>query len=930
MKSNIIFLATLLFFANSIWAFDFQSGNFYYNITNDSASVYTVEVTYRTFNVNYFSGNVTIPSTVYHNGRTYTVESIGNDAFRNCSVRSVTIPNTVTRINKRAFLNCSSLTTIIIANSVTNIGDSAFYDCIILDSITMPNSITRIGDYAFYNCDGLNSVIIPNSVTSIGNGAFYYCSGLTSITIPSSVISIGYFAFTGCNNLRRTNYNGTIDQWCEIVFHEYQSNPLYYSHNLYINNQLVKNVVVTNTVNSLAYTFCGDTAINTVTLPNSITTIGPGTFKNCNGLSSITIPNSIITIWRETFSGCSNMTAITIPTSVQRIAIEAFYGCRNLRRTDYPGTLEQWCRIKIQSNPVSCSRNLYINNQLITNVVIPNTIDTLTATFAGDTAITSVTIPNSVRYISGTFSNCTGLTSIHIPNSVKVINGAFDGCTRLTSIDLPDSLLNISMQAFKDCRSLTTITIPNSVTSIEDYAFQGCTSLTSINIPNQITNIGQLAFYKCHNLSAITIPYSVSRIGAYAFAYDSALTNIRFLRPNTSIDNYAFAYGVPNDSIFIPCGTSRWYDVEINSGGFWPRLSRIVENMCYDYHALPHDTVMGDAVTLTSPACSNNSTWTVCANANTGFVFSHWSDGVVQNPRSLTVACDTLLMAYFVNLYNVTLNSNDTNKGSVSGSGSFAYLSQDTIIATANYGYSFSHWNDGNTQNPRIITVTQDTVITAYFVDLYNVSVRANDTSMGTVSGGGNFAYLTHDTIEASANYGYSFSHWNDGDTTNPRAFTVTQDTNFIAYFSSNYYNITVSSEDTAKGSASGSGRFTYLSQDTLIATPNNRFVFTRWSDGNTDNPRILTITQDTTLIAYFTSNQGIDEAENENVTISTANGYILLEGVSNERVYVSDVLGRVVYNATVSEKAEIAVRNRGVYFVKIGNRPAQKVVVVR
>ena len=115
-----------------------------------------------------------------------------------------------------------------------------------------------------------------------------------------------------------------------------------------------------------------------------------------------------------------------------------------------------------------------------------------------------------------------------------------------------------------------------------------------------------------------------------------------------------------------------------------------------------------------------------------------------------------------------------------------------------------------------------------------------------------------------------------------------------------------------------------------IQAVPNAGCTFSRWSDGNTQNPRTITVAQDTVLIAYFTSNQGIDEAENEDVTIRTTNGHILLEGVSGERVYVTDVLGRVVYNATENERAQIMVKNQGIYFVKIGNRPAKKVVVIR
>lgn len=116
----------------------------------------------------------------------------------------------------------------------------------------------------------------------------------------------------------------------------------------------------------------------------------------------------------------------------------------------------------------------------------------------------------------------------------------------------------------------------------------------------------------------------------------------------------------------------------------------------------------------------------------------------------------------------------------------------------------------------------------------------------------------------------------------------------------------------------------------TISATANAGYTFSRWSDGNTQNPRTLTVTQDTVLIAYFASNQSIVDAENDIISIRTANGHILLEGINGEQAYVTDVLGRVVYNATVNERAEIAVKNQGVYFVKIGSRPAQKVVVIR
>ena len=149
---------------------------------------------------NRYQGNVNIPKTIWINGTTYNVTTIGVNAFGWCSeLISVTIPNSVTRIALSAFQNCYSLTSVTIPNSVSFIGEFAFGNCTSLTSITIPNKVTSISSSVFSGCSGLTSVTIPNSVTSIGEAAFYGCSSLVSVTIPNSVTSIGSEAFSGCN-----------------------------------------------------------------------------------------------------------------------------------------------------------------------------------------------------------------------------------------------------------------------------------------------------------------------------------------------------------------------------------------------------------------------------------------------------------------------------------------------------------------------------------------------------------------------------------------------------------------------------------------------------------------------------------------------------------------------------------------------------------
>ena len=214
-------------------AYVFYSDGLYYNILSEED--HTVEVT-DPYKADYVSGDIEIPRKVIYNSKTYTVTSIGEDAFSYCSsLESVTIPNSVTSIGDDAFLGCSSLASVTIPNSVTSIGDDAFSWCSSLESVTIPDSVTSIGDCAFYRCSKLKnidvypenanyssidgilynkdvtkliccpgakiSVAIPNSVTSIGNYAFYVCSSLESVTIPNSVTSIGNYAFSRCSSL---------------------------------------------------------------------------------------------------------------------------------------------------------------------------------------------------------------------------------------------------------------------------------------------------------------------------------------------------------------------------------------------------------------------------------------------------------------------------------------------------------------------------------------------------------------------------------------------------------------------------------------------------------------------------------------------------------------------------------------------------------
>ena len=206
------------------------------------------------------SGEIVIPATVTTDFGTYSVTSIGNNAFFSCtSLTSVTIPNSVTSIGTQAFSSCTNLTAVTIPNSVTNIGTFAFFQSG-LTSVIISNSLTNISQNTFAYCTNLTSVTVPNSVTNIGVQAFAFCTNLTSVTIGNSVSIIGINAFNGCSSL------------------------------------------------------------TTVTIPNSVTNISNYAFENCTSLTSVTIGNSVTNIGYQAFSECTNLTSVicnvTIPITI--------------------------------------------------------------------------------------------------------------------------------------------------------------------------------------------------------------------------------------------------------------------------------------------------------------------------------------------------------------------------------------------------------------------------------------------------------------------------------------------------------------------------------------------------------------------------------------------------------------------------------------
>ena len=507
--------------------------------------------------------SVTIPN---------SVTIIGEGAFWSCSrLISITIPNSVTSIGNRAFYGCSSLTSITIPDSVTSIGNSAFSGCSGLTSAIIPDSVTSIGNSAFSGCSSLTSVTIPDSVTSIGNSAFYGCSGLTSVTIGDGVMSIGSVAFDGCSNLTSVIIPDSVTSIGESAFSGCSSltsitipdSVTSIGESAFSGCSGLKSVTIGEGVTSIGqYAFQNCSSLESITLPfvgaakdetyytcfgyifgassyssnedyvpaslkeviiTGGTSIGSNAFYGCSDLTSVTIGNGVTSIGGSAFSGCSGLTSVTIGNGVTSIGFSAFERCSGLTAV-YITDIAAWCGIEFDtsySNPLYYAHNLYLNGELVTDLVIPNSVTSISSNaFYGCSNLTSIIIPNSVTSIGfGAFENCSSLESITLP---------FVGATKDGTSNTHFGYIFGASSGYNNSyvpTSLKEIIITGG-TSIGDYAFYNCTGLTSITIPDSVTSIGNRAFYNCSGLTLIIIPDSVTSIGSYAFDGCSKLIEV--------------------------------------------------------------------------------------------------------------------------------------------------------------------------------------------------------------------------------------------------------------------------------------------------------------------------------------------------------------------------------------------------------------------
>ena len=638
-----------------------------------------------------------------------------------------------------------------------------------------------------------------------------------------------------------------------------------------------------------AFSICS--SLTSITIPNSVTSIGDYAFSNCSSLTSITIPNSVTSIGSSAFFWCNALTSITIPNSVTSIGSSAFSFCSSLTsitiEATTPPTLgtsafpSVLAAIYIPDNTLSAYKEawgtdyIFVNNEntLTIHVETPGTLfDKIFDAGQRPAFITTLTVTGTLNDDDFTCmrETMTSLVEVDLSGITNTTGVNFKDKSNLLKILLPENLTSIGNSAFYDCSSLTSITIPNSVTSIGDKAFYDCNFLTSITIPNSVTSIRYEAFYSafrdCSRLTSITIPNSVTSIGDRAFRDCSSLTSITIPNSVISIGNEAF----------------------------------------YSCSSLTSITCLGSTPPPANDLGANTSTCTLIVpkEAYSSYLrHEYWG-------QFLTIRT--------IGDKEIKTAVNNSAWGKVTGAGIYNENDEATLTATANSGYRFVKWSDEVTDNPRTVVVTQDSTFTAIFeANTFAITTAVSDNAMGSVSEGGEYAYGTEITLTATANSGYRFTQWSDGNTDNPRTITVTENKTYTAEFEVETFTITTASEMPSMGGV----------EVILNAKPIEGFEFVEWTDGNTDNPRILTLTENIEVYARFQIAQGGNPVDLETSKISSANiyttnGTLHVEGATDD-YHILDAAGRLIYsgNATTLQLP------RGIYLITMGGE-VEKIVL--
>jgi len=512
----------------------------------------------------------------------HEVVAIGDGAFKNrTDLKTVMIPDSVTKISGMAFYGCSGLGNVTLSKNLKSLGSSTFGNCDGLTQIEIPKSLERAGDdyfasYApgafsgcknlkhisfeegiteiayklFSNCTGLEEITIPDTVTTIKGNAFYECSNLSKVKLSENLTVIEADAFQECNSLQNIELPEGLSEIKDRAFYQCSNlkeikipdSVTKIEGSAFYECKKLQNVTLSKNLESLgSSTFGNCDGLTQIEIPKSLERAGddyfasyaPGAFSGCKNLKNVSFEAGTTVIAYKLFSNCTGLEKITIPDTVTTIKGYAFYECSNLKE------------IQIGNGLKEIGDSVFYECTSLQKVLFPDTVNSMgTSIFYNCINLTEVHLPNIRQNImANTFYNCKKLTTINFPSTLTTIgDSAFYGCESLPEAILPSGVEKIESNAFKNCKSLKKAVVPDTVSSIGSSAFYGCEALTDITLGSKLKKIDSQTFYGCTALPSIVIPYNVTTIGDSAFVNCTKLTQITVPRNTASIESNVFSY----------------------------------------------------------------------------------------------------------------------------------------------------------------------------------------------------------------------------------------------------------------------------------------------------------------------------------------------------------------------------------------------------
>ena len=535
----------------------------------------------------------------------------------------------------------------------------------------------------------------------------------------------------------------------------------------------------------------------------------------------------------------------------------------------------------------------FVDCDQLDSIVIPETVKTIGAyAFANCTGTLSITIPNTVDSIGeNAFLYVKNIVyygdAIGSPWGALTLNGTFDGdyiysdtsLTAYTGTDtavvIPDSVSIIGQNAFAGNETVTSVEIPETVNEIGDGAFSGCTNLGSVNIPDGVTSIGNETFANCASLDSVDIPASVTEIGNSAFNGCSSLTVIQIPVSVTVIGSSAFANCASLDSLDIP--------ESVNTLG---------------------DSAFTNCTSLT----------------------------VIQIPVSVTViGAQTFAGCTSLNNIDIPSATTEIGNGAFDGCSSLTSIAIPTSVTTIGNG-AFAYCSSlvmvqigvaVNLPKNGVTTLADESLSigSRAFIGCDSLTAIYIPLSVASI-GDSAFAGCKNLTIYCEAESmpeGWSES-WN------PDGCTVVW--NYKAEPKVDVFNLTAVANNINFGTVTGSATYNSGATATLTAIAAEGYRFVSWSDGNTDNPRTIVVSDNLSLTAVFEAViTAIDDEEAATVNIFAFSNTIVVENAADD-IYVYDTNGRLItIEQSAGQRTEILIANKGVYLVKVGNT-AKRVMV--